>query len=75
MKPQIQKRKCKPRRDLASKEACAEIYRLVQILGKRCKASGIDASKIPITCKKIIQSHYVLAEDGIYIRKYGGKKS
>ena len=64
----------KPRRDQASKEACAEIYRLAQILGKRCKASNIDASKIPITCEKIIQSHYILADDGSYIRRYGGIK-
>lgn len=65
----------KPRRDLASKEACAEIYRLAQILGKRCRASGIDVSKIPITCKEVIESHYILADDGSYVRRYGGKKS
>ena len=65
----------KPRRDLASQEACAEIYRLAQILGKRCRASGIDVSKIPITCGKVIESHYILADDGSYVRRYGGKKS
>ena len=71
----MSRKKQKPRRDLASKEACAEIYRLAQILGKRCKASNIDASKIPVTCiKKVIDSHYILADDGSYIKKYGSKK-
>lgn len=70
----MSRKKQKPRRDLASKEVCADIYRLAQILGKRCKASNIDASKIPITCKKVIESHYILADDGSYIRRYGGRK-
>ena len=64
----------KPRRDLATKEDCAEIYRLAQILGNRCKANNIDVSKIPITCKKVIKSHYILADDGSYVRRYGGKR-
>jgi hypothetical protein len=70
----MSRKKHKPRRDLATKEDCAEICRLAQILGNRCKASGIDASKIPITCKKVIESHYILADDGSYIRRYGGRK-
>lgn len=68
------KRNHKPRRDPATREACAEICRLAQILGRRCKASGVDTSKIPIVCEKVIESHYKLAEDGSYIRRYGGKK-
>lgn len=65
----------KPRRDLATIKACAEICRLTQILGKRCKANNIDVAKIPITCEKVIESHYILVDDGSYVRRYGGKKN
>jgi hypothetical protein len=68
------KRNRKPRRDPATREACAEICRLVQILGRMCRASGVDASKIPITCESVIESHYILDDDGSYIRRYGGRK-
>lgn len=65
----------KPRRDQAFKEACADIVQLAQILGNRCEASGIDVSEIPITCKSVpAESHYVLTDKGIYVRRYGGKK-
>lgn len=68
------KRTRKPRRNRKTIKVCAEIYRLAQILGRRCKASGVDTSKIPIVCEKVIESHYILADDGSYIRRYGGKK-
>ena len=68
------KQKCKPRRNCKTIKACADIVQLVQILGNRCKASGIDVSEIPITCEKVIESHYILADDGSYIRRYGRRK-
>jgi hypothetical protein len=63
------RKKQKPRRNLASKEACLEILLLARLLKKRC-----DVSKVKITCKGVIESHYVLADDGTYINKYGGRK-
>jgi len=74
MEKRKRKQKCKPRVSEAFKKACADLVQLAQILGKRCRANGIDVSKIPITCGKVIQSHYILNEDGVYIRKYGVKK-
>ena len=63
------RKKQKPRRNLASKETCLEILLLARLLKKRC-----DVSKVKITCKGVIESHYVLADDGTYINKYGGRK-
>lgn len=65
----MSRKKQKPRRNLASKETCLEILLLARLLKKRC-----DVSKVKITCKGVIESHYVLADDGTYINKYGGRK-